>query len=47
LRRFSDDPSVLEKTINDLYDPYLLRDMDRAIARLKQAKEKGEKVMIF
>lgn len=33
--------------MDDLYDPYLLRDMDRTILRLKVAKEKGEKVMIF
>lgn len=46
-KRFSDDPSVLDKTMDDLYDPYLLRDMDRTILRLKVAKEKGEKVMIF
>ena len=46
-RRFCDDPSVLDKTIDDLYDPYLLKDMDKAIARLKIAKEKKERVMIF
>ena len=39
--------SVLDKNIDDLHDPYLLKDMDKAVARIKQAKESGEKVMIF
>ena len=47
LERFSGDPSVLSKTINDLHDPYLMKDMDKAIDRLKLAKNNGEKVMIF
>jgi len=46
-RRFSEDPTVLDKTFDDLYNPYLLKDMDKAIKRLKQAKDRNEKVMIF
>jgi len=46
LRRF-EDPSILEKSLEDLYDPYLLKDMDKAIERLKRAKENNEKVIIF
>jgi len=37
----------LEKTIDDLYDPYLLSDMRKAVNRIKQAKENDEKIMIF
>jgi single-stranded-DNA-specific exonuclease len=33
--------------MKDLHDPYLLKDMDKAIARIKKAKENNEKVMIF
>ena len=36
-----------EKTIDDLHDPYLLKDMDKAVKRIKQAKENDERVMIF
>lgn len=37
----------LEKTITDLYDPYLLKDMDKAVERIKKAKENDERVIIF
>ena len=36
-----------EKTIDDLHDPYLLKDMEKAVKRIKQAKKNDEKVMIF
>lgn len=47
LRRFSEDPDILTAGMADLHDPYLLKDMDKAIARIKRAKENNEKVMIF
>lgn len=45
--RFSDDLSVLDKTVEDLHDPYLMKDMDKVIERLKLAKSESHKVMIF
>jgi len=45
--RFSEDLAVLTKDMKDLHDPYLLRDMDKAIVRLKQAVDNKEKVIIF
>lgn len=47
LRRFSENPEILTAGMSDLHDPYLLKDMDKAIARIKKAKENCEKVMIF
>ena len=41
------DLGDLEKSLDDLYDPYLLADMDKAVARIKEAKEKGERVVVF
>lgn len=44
--RFSES-DFLENSLDDLYDPYLLQDMDKAVVRIKEAKEKNEKVIIF
>src|SRR5713226_3097368 len=37
----------LHPSLEDLYDPFALCDMDRAVARLKQATETGEKILIY
>jgi len=37
----------LEKSFDDLFDPYLLKDMDKWINRIKQAKKNREKIIIF
>lgn len=37
----------LTHDINDLHDPFLFKHMDRAVARIKLAKKKGEKVLVF
>ena len=46
VKRF-DDPAELEMTIDDLHDPFALKDMDKAVQRLLDAKQNDEKVMIF
>ncbi|MCH2188754.1 single-stranded-DNA-specific exonuclease RecJ [Candidatus Gracilibacteria bacterium] len=46
LERF-DGKLDMQATLDDLHDPYLLADMDKAIERIKQAKTQNEKVIIF
>ena len=42
-----DAKQFLFSDFKDLHDPFLLKDMDRAVERIKQAKDKGEVVLIF
>jgi single-stranded-DNA-specific exonuclease len=44
--RFTDD-DIIEWSLDDLYDPYLLAGMKEAVERIKQARESKERVMIF
>ncbi|MBF0387640.1 MAG: single-stranded-DNA-specific exonuclease RecJ [Candidatus Omnitrophica bacterium] len=39
--------TFLEPGLAQLLDPFLLKDMDRAVARLKLACERGEKVLVY
>jgi single-stranded-DNA-specific exonuclease len=36
-----------EKSLADLHDPYLFKDMEKVIKRIEKAKENKEKVFIF
>lgn len=36
-----------EKWLKDLYDPYLLKDMDKAVKRILEAQKNNEKIIIF
>lgn len=37
----------LNTSTNDFYDPFLLKDMDKLVKRIKKAIDKNEKVLIF
>ncbi len=39
--------SFLNCGISNLHDPFLLKDMDKAVKRINQARDKKERVMIF
>jgi single-stranded-DNA-specific exonuclease len=46
-RGFADRPEkFLDPTLEDLHDPFLLRDMDRAVARIETAIARGERIEI-
>jgi single-stranded-DNA-specific exonuclease len=34
-------------SLNDLHNPYLMKDMDKAVARIETAIEKGENILVF
>ncbi len=33
--------------LNELHDPFLMKDMDKAVARILQALEQGERIMVY
>ncbi|MDP3789814.1 MAG: single-stranded-DNA-specific exonuclease RecJ [Candidatus Omnitrophota bacterium] len=39
--------NFLNSDINSLYDPHLMKDMEKAVLRIKKAISKGEKVMVY
>jgi len=43
----SEAQSFLDPQLASLHNPFLLTDMDRAVARIEQAKEREEKVLIY
>lgn len=45
--RFEDWEFTIETSLDDLHDPYLLKDMDKAVNRIKKAKENFERIIIF
>lgn len=49
-RGIQDDEAIdrfLSKDLSVLHDPYLLQDMEKAASRIRQAKEKNEKITIY
>lgn len=51
INRGMTDPSAaadfLTSDISSLHDPFLMKDMDKAVLRIKKAVSKGEKVMVY
>ena len=49
-RGIKDETSLkkfLESSLDDLHDPYLLHDMEKAVERIRQAIEQGELILIY
>lgn len=41
------DPTFFTPSLSSLHDPYLMPDMEKAVERILQAREKKERVVIF
>ena len=39
--------TFMEPTVDTLHDPYLMKDMDRAVARITQAIDLGERITVY
>lgn len=47
IRSFEEARKFFRPSLDDLHDPFLMKDMDRAVARLKQAIDRQEKVLVY
>ncbi len=47
IKTYDQAKAFFRPRLNDLHDPFLMKDMDKAVARLEQAIEKQEKVLIY
>ena len=47
IESFDDARKFFRPTLADLHDPFLMKDMDKAVARIEKAIENGENILIF
>jgi len=47
IETFDDTKKFFRPSLEDLHDPFLMKDMDNAIARIEVAIEQGENIMVF
>ncbi|MFP9100855.1 single-stranded-DNA-specific exonuclease RecJ [Flavobacterium sp. RHBU_24] len=44
---FEEARQFFRPSLDDLHDPYLMKDMDKAVARIEQAIDRGENILVF
>jgi single-stranded-DNA-specific exonuclease len=47
IQTFEDARAFFRPNLDDLHDPFLMRDMDRAVGRLQKALENGDKILVY
>ena len=47
IETFEQARQFFRPTLTDLHDPYLMKDMDKAVERIELAIEKGENILVF
>ena len=47
IETFEEAKTFFRPTLDDLHNPYLMKDMDKAVSRIEKAIENGENILIF
>ncbi len=47
VRTFHEARKFFRPSLDDLHDPFLMKDMDKAVARLERAVASGEKILVY
>jgi len=47
IRSFDEAKAFFRPTLNDLHDPFLMKDMDKAIGRIESAIQNQEKILVY
>lgn len=47
VKTFEQAKIFFRPTLDSLYDPFLMKDMDKAVVRIEQAIDKGEKILVY
>lgn len=47
ITNFDEAKRFFRPSLNELYDPYLMKDMDKAVARIEKAMANNERILVF
>ncbi len=47
IETYEDAKTFFRPSLNDLHDPFLMQDMDKAVSRIEQALENDENILVF
>jgi single-stranded-DNA-specific exonuclease len=47
VKTFEEAKKFFRPSLNDLHDPFLMKDMDKAVSRIEQALGDGEKILVY
>ena len=47
INSFEEARKYFRPSLDDLHDPFLMKDMDKAVDRVKMAIDRGEKILIY
>ena len=47
IETYQEAKTFFRPSLNDLHDPFLMKDMDKAVARIEEALSKGENILVY